>query len=264
MTEHIREQTQNIQKDTEAITAEMGKGKEFAGSIQERARFIKSKTLESMQKTTDVVQSIRGSLLDSIEESKKIEKISSLTASILEIAEQTNLLALNASIEAARAGESGRGFAVVAEEIGKLAYNSKENANAIQSLNKQITETVAALSQGANEMLELVDTDISEDYKGFEMLSERYTADATEISSMMTNIGIQISNLEQEMNQLTDNVNGIAVSMGERAQGIQSVAANLTELNGIFTEITEKSEDNVDCAEIMKKMGEGFVTSEVC
>lgn len=73
-----------------------------------------------------------------------------------------------------------------------------------------------------------------------------------------------LSNLEQEMNQLTDNVNGIAVSMGERAQGIQSVAANLTELNGIFTEITEKSEDNVDCAEIMKKMGEGFVTSEVC
>lgn len=262
VTEHIREQTHNIQKDTEAITSEMEKGKEFAGSIQERAEFIKRKTLESMQKTTGIVQGIRGSLMTSIEESKKIEKISSLTASILEIAEQTNLLALNASIEAARAGESGRGFAVVAEEIGKLAYNSKENANAIQTLNKQITETVEALSQGANEMLKLVDTDITEDYKGFEMLSERYTADATEISSMMTNIGTKVSHLDQEMNQLSENVNGITVSMNERAQGIQSVATNLTELNGLFTEITEKSEVNVDCAETMKKMGEGFVTSE--
>ena len=260
VTEHIRTQASDIQRDTEAINKEMEKGREFAGSIQERAKYIEMRTLQSMQKTTEVVQNIKGSLLDSIEESKKIEKISSLTASILEIAEQTNLLALNASIEAARAGESGRGFAVVAEEIGKLAYNSKDNANAIQVLNEQITETVAALSKGATEMLEFVDKDIAEDYKGFEMLSGRYVADADEISDMLNNIGEKVSHVDLEMNSLTDNVNGITVSMSERAQGVQDVAITLADLNGFFTEISNKSKDNVNCAKVMKKMGEGFTT----
>ncbi len=263
VTEQIRTQTCSVQKDTEAITVEMEKGREFAGSIQERAKFIQAKTLESMEKTTGVVQGIRKSLTNSIEESKNIEKISVLTASILEIAGQTNLLALNASIEAARAGESGRGFAVVAEEIGKLAENSKENANAIQLLNRQITETVAALAQGAAEMLKLVDTDIMGDYKGFEMMSERYKTDADEISSMMMNIGTQVEHLEKEMKFLSDNVNGIASSMGERAMGIQLAAGNLSDLNNLMVEISEASRDNVDCAEAMKKMGEGFVTSNM-
>lgn len=260
VTEQILEQTRSVQKDTQAITEEMEKGKEFAGSIQERAQYIKMKTLESMGKTTDVVQGIRASLVNSIEESKNIEKISALTASILEIAGQTNLLALNASIEAARAGESGRGFAVVAEEIGKLADNSKENANAIQTLNKQITETVAALAQGAKEMLQLVDNDIMADYKGFEMLSGRYSTDADEISSMMINIGTQVSHLDREMNLLSENVGGISVSMSERAQGIQMVAGNLSELNNLMVDISVKAEDNVEYAETMKKMSEGFVT----
>ena len=260
VTEHIRTQALAIQRDTEAINHEMEKGREFAGSIQERAKFIELKTVQSMQKTSSVVQNMKGSLLDSIEESKKIEKISSLTASILEIAEQTNLLALNASIEAARAGESGRGFAVVAEEIGKLAYNSKDNANAIQALNEQITETVAALSKGASEMLEFVDKDIAEDYKGFEMLSGRYVADADEIRDMLNNIGEKVAHVDLEMNSLTDNVNGISVSMSERAQGVQDVAVTLADLNGFFAEISNKSRDNVNCAKVMKKMGEGFTT----
>ncbi len=246
-TEHIWLQTRNVKKNMEAMEAEISAGNEFAVSIQERAGFIKAKTTQSMQRTTEVVDAMRTSMERNIEESKTIEKISSLTESILEIAEQTNLLALNASIEAARAGEAGRGFAVVAEEIGKLADNSRNNANAIQLLNGQITETVNNLLQSAKELLDFLGGDLSEDYKGFTMLSERYTADADEISGMMSHIGNMVSDIEREMKELTEKVNDINVSINEKEQGMQAVTKNLTDLSGTFTEIMDQTEKNKDC-----------------
>lgn len=250
-TEHIWSQTRNVKKNMEAMEAEISVGNEFAVSIQERAGFIKSMTTQSMQRTTEVVDAMKSSMERNIEESKKIEKISSLTESILEIAEQTNLLALNASIEAARAGEAGRGFSVVAEEIGKLADNSRNNANAIQLLNGQITETVNNLLQSAKELLDFMGGNLSEDYKGFTMLSERYTADADEISGMMSHLRNMVSDIDREMKELTEKVNAINVSINEKEQGMQAVTKNLTDLNSTFTEIMDETERNEDC---MRKM----------
>lgn len=250
-TEHIWSQTRNVKKNMEAMEAEISVGNEFAVSIQERAGFIKSMTTQSMQRTTEVVDAMKSSMERNIEESKKIEKISSLTESILEIAEQTNLLALNASIEAARAGEAGRGFSVVAEEIGKLADNSRNNANAIQLLNGQITETVNNLLQSAKELLDFMGGNLSEDYKGFTMLSERYTADADEISGMMSHLRNMVSDIDREMKELTEKVNAINVSINEKEQGMQAVTKNLTYLNSTFTEIMDETERNEDC---MRKM----------
>ena len=80
-------------------------------------------TLKSFQQVKDLGINLEG----------KVKDITGIVSIVSSIAEQTNLLALNASIEAARAGEHGRGFAVVAESIRKLAEQSKEAVEDINS-----------------------------------------------------------------------------------------------------------------------------------
>ena len=74
--------------------------------------------------------------------SHKSSSIIDITKSIREITDQTNLLALNAAIEAARAGEAGRGFSVVADEINSLSSESSNATGKIDTILKDIIETV--------------------------------------------------------------------------------------------------------------------------
>lgn len=77
--------------------------------------------------------------------------ISEILGFIKSVADQTKMLGLNAAIEAARAGEHGRGFGVVAEEIRKLSDQSKQTADEIGKLIREIDSTVkeaVAASEG--------------------------------------------------------------------------------------------------------------------
>lgn len=94
--------------------------------------------MNSLEKFNEV--KVKGARLE-----VKANDINSIVSIVSGIAEQTNLLALNASIEAARAGEHGRGFAVVAESIRKLAEQSKEAVEEINSNLKQFVSEIKSL-----------------------------------------------------------------------------------------------------------------------
>lgn len=93
------------------------------------------------------IQSTKESSHGVLELSQKSSAIGEIIESIDQIAKQTNLLALNAAIEAARAGEAGKGFAVVADEINVLSTQSSEATHKINSILKDIIQTVEDTSK---------------------------------------------------------------------------------------------------------------------
>ena len=97
------------------------------------------KVVKLLNTTKDTGLDLAGNMTSLAGEIKNINKI---IEEVQSIANKTNLLSLNASIEAARAGESGRGFAVVAQEIGKLAMQSQE---AVEKIDSTLTDLAARI-----------------------------------------------------------------------------------------------------------------------
>ena len=255
----MKTEIQGISGETDDIIMEIDQGTDFATGLKERAGYIRIQTTESRVKSENMVESIKGTMTRSIEESRNIEKVNELTATILNIADQTNLLALNAAIEAARAGESGKGFAVVAEEIRNLADNSKTNASAIQELNSKIVSVVQSLSQCSKEMLDYVDSDIMEDYRNFEMMSVQYSNDADAVSKIMGRIQGSVDSINKQISIVVKNISGVSSSMEESALGIQNVAGNVVDLSNSMSEIYKETCQNAQMAKELKKVSEGFV-----
>lgn len=104
------------------------------------AKELLQKSNDLMNKIKDIQNSVNKSALVIKNLDSNSEKIGEIVGVITNIADQTNLLALNAAIEAARAGEHGRGFAVVANEVKKLAEESRNSANKITELIREIQQ----------------------------------------------------------------------------------------------------------------------------
>ncbi len=89
---------------------------------------------------------------------KRSKEISGIVGVINEIADTTKLLAFNAAILAAHAGEHGKGFAVVAEEVKNLARktasSTKEIAELIEHVQKDVASAVIAVEQSSSRLIE--------------------------------------------------------------------------------------------------------------
>lgn len=224
-------------------------GSANANEIAKRAKVLKKSAVEASEKANEIYHSVKNDLEKAIENSKSIEKINSLAASILDITSQTNLLALNAAIEAARAGEAGRGFAVVANEVRNLAEESASTAGNIQNVVHQVIVSVGDLSNNSSKLLKFIDENVLKDYQKLMETGEQYNQDADLVNEFM----LEFSSLAEE---LTSSIEGIVNAVGQVAGTVSDGARGVTEISSKAININEKLESIKESAEVNKESAE--------
>lgn len=182
-----------------------------------------------------LIQNFRGFVVSRDEVLQSVRALAGASASLRDMAEdvakiarQTNLLSLNAAIEASRAGQSGRGFAVVAAEVRRLSGESGEtgkrigdqvNAFGLQmrtaltqaaDLTSQDTLVIQSSEQTIHQVVEQVDTAISQLHERAAELSTRGEVVRAQVQQLMVAFQFQ-DRVHQIVDQVTASIaSGVA------------------------------------------------------
>ena len=233
-TSNLQHLSDTVSQSILASAEDAKKSESYTNEVAARASELKKKMDAAQASAQSVYSSTKSSVEQAIEAAKVVDHIEALTNDITEIAEQTNLLALNAAIEAARAGEAGRGFSVVAEEVRKLAEQSQQTAEKIQSLTGRVTGSVQDLSQGAFGLLQFMEQNVSKDYELINKTADQYRDDADYLRDFARK-----SNASSQ--ELAGNVETMNNAMGEIAKATQEEATGNTTVAEKVTQVAEKA-----------------------
>ena len=246
MVNSMNTQVIDVKSSTDEINSEASDGCDTASGIKKEADEIKQHVTERKRSMNEKMSELSAVLAKSLEDSKKVKEIDKLTKNILDIAEQTNLLAVNASIEAARAGQAGKGFAVVAAEVSSLAANSKQTANNIQKISKEVTGAVGELAENSQKVLEFINTDVMDDYDAFVETGDKYENTADTMHEILTSFKEKADHLNYVMSDMANAVDSITNSVSESSQAIKMSADNTMEIVGEMNGISEAMDKNVE------------------
>ncbi|MDO5294962.1 MAG: methyl-accepting chemotaxis protein [bacterium] len=250
--------TVDVDRDVTNMQKEAGTILEYAGEMRRQASELETRAVGQREQSTGIIKTISSELEEALNNSKKVERINELTADILSISNQTNLLALNASIEAARAGEAGKGFAVVAEEIRVLADSSRDTANNIQSISALVNSSVVALADGANALLEFINTSVVSDYENFVTAGQEYSNSAVYIDQVMDGFSRKTNELKDVISAMVESFEEISASVEEGASGVGNVAMSTTGLLENMHTISEQTAINREIAEALQVEADKF------
>ncbi len=185
--------------------------------ILQRATKVEQNSQKAYDNAINIAQERSRELAEASEKAKIVEEISNMAQSIAEIADQINLLSLNASIEAARAGEHGKGFAVVASEINKLASDTGEAVQQIQTTIDGVQDAFKTLTESSQELLGFVNDTAAPDYENFVHVARQYGDDAQKFGSQSDQIATMVENIRSSMDEVNNAIQNIAESTQETA-----------------------------------------------
>ena len=214
---------------------------------------VKALAGNSKNASKEITSSLEKDLRTSVESSKSVNVIKTLTEDILSIASQTNLLALNASIEAARAGEAGKGFAVVADEIRQLADNSRNTANSIQEISEEVVSSVEQLAVSSDKLLEYVTSNVQADYDKFVTASAQYLEDADTLENMMADFENKTSNLLESSAHVGSKIVEISDTIEEEKNRVDAFSGSVDKVLSNMDEIQECTNVNEAVSKDLKK-----------
>ncbi len=262
----VSSNVQRINDNTELVNAEVGgisersdEVRRYSIEMKQHADMVEQNARTNLETTQQKVNEILSVLSQSIEESKSVEQVNSLTEDILNIASQTNLLALNASIEAARAGDAGRGFAVVADEIRQLAESSTENANNIQKINNTVVHAVRDLAENATNLLNYMNDTILPEFDAFVETGVKNQEQAAYIEEVMNEFADKTMNLRSSVSDIADSLSTITQALNDGVDGVSGVAESTQVLVGDMDQIVTKMNENQKISEELSEETSIFV-----
>ncbi len=237
--------------------------------ISSRSRDEAQSGISTMQKTTDGLNRINGSIgssaviISSLGE--RVDNIGKIIEVIDDISEQTNLLALNAAIEAARAGEHGLGFAVVADEVRKLAEKSatstKEISELISSIQNEARKAVGNMEKSTaivNEGLDL-GNDLSLALRKISNVVTEVFKFAQEIGAATNEQSHGSSQIAKATTRLNEITHEITSAVEEQAGGAQAVVRAMERMREMVQQSSSSSTELAASAEQMSKMARSMM-----
>lgn len=256
--EELSSGSENIFESIIHLTDKINDGNVLTKDIQSRSLNYKTEIKNEKTNAVAIINEIKNTLEQSIENSKEAAQIQSLTENILQIASQTNLLSLNASIEAARAGEAGKGFSVVAAQISELAESSRTIAKNIQEISTLVTESVTGLSSNSKKLLEFVNNDVLTDYDKFVAISDNYYNDAVNVNNILEEFTNGTSALKTTMSEMNHGINDISTTIEESANGTNDISSRIRNIASSVEAIKSQTAENQSIGNELKKNVEVF------
>jgi methyl-accepting chemotaxis protein len=256
--ESIDSSISQIENNTSEVNRLTNAGKNMAEDIISRATSLKETTQRANDTAKRMYVEVKEQTNIAIEQAKAVEKVNSLTKAIMDIASQTSLLSLNASIEAARAGESGRGFAVVASEIGSLATQSTTTVSNITAIVQEVHQAVNNMADCLEKTLVYLDNTVTKDYSNFIQVSNQYSEDATKVNDTMVVIDNAINQLQINVSDIAEAINGISHTINEAATGVTDIAQKTSNTVETTLKTSEKVEESVGFSKELKDIVNKF------
>ncbi len=251
-TQDAKEATVNIGSEIEDVAGDAKILTDAVGVMQEigdRAKGNMQEVLTSTEKNDAAIAAIKEQSDKTNESAKRIRAVVELIA---EIANQTNLLSLNASIEAARAGEAGKGFAVVASEIKKLAEQSNESS---QEINSIVDELVKQAEITVEETASLV-----EQSRQQTALAENTHASFSELEKAIDTVNDSadkinraIGLIDKAKNSIVDTIESLSAISEENAASAQETTASTAMLHDAMDTLDEQADELLQIAQTIDK-----------